>query len=101
MCILVESNCSIAYFALALVKLFLVFSGSIDFYFELLALSDYTIIVAFLAVSDEKPLSKEEKSLLTKVLRAKLVESTKEVEVQRKDPNSPLYSVKSFEELPL
>jgi ATP-dependent RNA helicase DDX19/DBP5 len=52
-------------------------------------------------IAEEKPLSKEENSLLTKVLRAKLVESTKEVEVQRKDPNSPLYSVKSFEELPL
>lgn len=50
---------------------------------------------------EEKPLSKEETSLLTKVLRAKLVASTKEVEVQRKDPSSPLYSVKSFEELPL
>ncbi|CAB4018824.1 ATP-dependent RNA helicase DDX19A [Paramuricea clavata] len=52
-------------------------------------------------VVDEKPLTKEENSLLTKVLRAKLVQSTKEVEVQRKDPKSPLYSVKSFEELPL
>jgi ATP-dependent RNA helicase DDX19/DBP5 len=55
----------------------------------------------FVDVVDEKPLTKEENSLLTKVLRAKLVQSTKEVEVQRKDPNSPLYSVKSFEELPL
>lgn len=50
---------------------------------------------------DEKPLPKDERSLLTKALRAKLVPSTKEVEVQRKDPSSPLYSVKSFEELPL
>ena len=60
-----------------------------------------SLLILFLAVSDEKPLSKEESSLLTKVLRAKLVESTKEVEVQRKDPKSPLYSVKSFEELQL
>ena len=42
-----------------------------------------------------------EASLLTKVLRTKLVENTHDVEVQRKDPNSPLYSVKTFEELPL
>lgn len=40
-------------------------------------------------------------SLLTKVLRTKLVENVHDVEVQRQDPNSPLYSVKSFEQLPL
>ena len=51
------------------------------------------------AVADEKPLSKEGNSLVTKVLRAKLVESIREVEVQHKDPNSPLYSVRPFEEL--
>ena len=42
---------------------------------------------------------KAESSLFTKVLRTQLVESTKEIEVQQKDPNSPLYSVKTFEEL--
>jgi len=40
-------------------------------------------------------------SLLTKVLRTKLVENVHDVEVQMKDPNSPLYSAKSFEELRL
>ena len=38
---------------------------------------------------------------MTKILRTKLVENTYDVEVQRKDPNSPLYSVKSFEKLRL
>ncbi|XP_073248972.1 ATP-dependent RNA helicase DDX19A-like [Porites lutea] len=40
-------------------------------------------------------------SFLMKVLRSKLVKTKNEVEVQRNDPSSPLYSVKSFEELPL
>ncbi|EDV23869.1 uncharacterized protein TRIADDRAFT_50410 [Trichoplax adhaerens] len=40
-------------------------------------------------------------SLLNKVLRSKLVSTTADIEVQRQDPNSPLYSVKSFEELNL
>ena len=39
--------------------------------------------------------------MLTHLLRAKLVENKNAVEVQRNDPNSPLYSVKSFEELRL
>jgi len=43
--------------------------------------------------------NKAESSLFTKVLRSQLIESTREVEVQQKDPNSPLYSVKTFEEL--
>ena len=42
-----------------------------------------------------------EASLLIKVLRNKLVQNKNEVEVQRNDPNSPLHSVKSFDELPL
>ena len=40
-------------------------------------------------------------SFLMKVLRSKLVQTKNEVEVQKNDPRSPLYSVKSFEELPL
>ena len=40
-------------------------------------------------------------SMLTHVLRTKLVDNANTVEVQRSDPNSPLYSVKSFEELRL
>ena len=50
--------------------------------------------------SDQQP-SIAEASFLTKVLRTKLIENSNDVEVQRKDPNSPLYSVKSFEELRL
>ncbi|XP_023218155.1 DEAD-box helicase Dbp80-like [Centruroides sculpturatus] len=42
-----------------------------------------------------------EASLMRKILHTKLVHSTHDVEVQRKNPNSPLYSVKSFEELNL
>ena len=45
--------------------------------------------------------SKAEASLLTKVLRTKLVDNRNEVEVQQSDPDSPLYSAKSFEELRL
>ena len=49
----------------------------------------------------EKPLSSEESSLLRKLLRDNLVQSNQELEVQQRDPTSPLYSVKSFEELRL
>ncbi|XP_020630470.1 ATP-dependent RNA helicase DDX19A-like [Orbicella faveolata] len=61
--------------------------------------------------SEEKPAAKgqedddaavaAESSLLTKLLRSKLIQNKNEVEVQRNDPSSPLHSVKSFEELPL
>ena len=50
---------------------------------------------------DETETSKAEASLLTKILRTKLIENTNDVKVQQNDPNSPLYSVKSFEELRL
>ncbi|KAF6080904.1 DEAD-box helicase 25 [Phyllostomus discolor] len=40
-------------------------------------------------------------SLLNKLLRQSLVESSHKVEVLQKDPKSPLYSVKTFEELRL
>ncbi|XP_076359368.1 DEAD-box helicase Dbp80-like isoform X5 [Tachypleus tridentatus] len=36
---------------------------------------------------------------MKKILRKRLVQSSHDVEVQQKDPNSPLYSVKSFEQL--
>ena len=49
----------------------------------------------------EKVLSSEEHSYLQKLLRDKLVQSNQELEVQQRDPTSPLYSVKSFEELRL
>ena len=49
----------------------------------------------------EKPLTQEESSLLKKMLRDKLVQNNQELQVQQRDPNSPLYSVKKFEELNL
>ncbi|CAK8690302.1 unnamed protein product [Clavelina lepadiformis] len=49
----------------------------------------------------EKPLSQEENSLLRKMLRDRLVQNNQELQVQQRDPGSPLYSVKSFEELHL
>lgn len=38
---------------------------------------------------------------MKKLLRDKLVQTSQKLEVQQRDPNSPLYSVKSFEELNL
>ena len=49
----------------------------------------------------DKETSSAEASLLTKLIRTKLVDNKHDVEIQRADPNSPLYSVKSFEELRL
>ena len=40
-------------------------------------------------------------SLLNKLIRSNLVDNTNQVEVLQRDPNSPLFSVKSFEELRL
>ncbi|GIY41311.1 ATP-dependent RNA helicase DDX19A [Caerostris extrusa] len=40
-------------------------------------------------------------SLMQKLVRTHLVEVTSDLEIQKKDPNSPLYSAKSFEELNL
>ncbi|NWU93671.1 DDX25 helicase, partial [Upupa epops] len=42
-----------------------------------------------------------ETSLLHKLTRTSLVESSHNVEALQQDPSSPLYSIKSFEELPL
>lgn len=54
------------------------------------------------AVDDaDKETSTAEASLLTKLIRTKLVDNKNDVEIQRADPTSPLYSVKSFEELRL
>ncbi|XP_020293190.1 DEAD-box helicase Dbp80-like [Pseudomyrmex gracilis] len=50
---------------------------------------------------EEDQISLAEKSLLQKIIRKGLVETTKNIEVQRKDPNSPLYSVKTFDALHL
>lgn len=45
--------------------------------------------------------SPAEASLLQKIIRRGLVESKQDIEVQRADPTSPLYSVKTFEALKL
>ena len=49
----------------------------------------------------DKETSKADASLFTKILRTKLVVNKHDVEVQQNNPDSPLYSVKSFEELRL
>lgn len=49
----------------------------------------------------EEQISPAEKSLLQKIIRKGLVETTKDLEIQRKDPTSPLYSIKTFEALHL
>ena len=49
----------------------------------------------------ENLLAAAERSLLQKVIRKGLVENKNDLEIQRKDPKSPLYSVKSFEALNL
>lgn len=46
-------------------------------------------------------ISAADKSLLQKIIRKGLVETTRDIEIQRKDPTSPLYSIKSFEGLHL
>lgn len=40
-------------------------------------------------------------SLLQKIIRKGLIDSKSELDIIRKDPNSPLYSAKTFEELKL
>ncbi|XP_066255131.1 DEAD-box helicase Dbp80 isoform X1 [Euwallacea similis] len=45
--------------------------------------------------------SAAEASLLAKIIRKGLVESKTDIEIQRKDPKSPLFSVKSFDALNL
>lgn len=49
----------------------------------------------------EEEFTAADASLLQKIIRKGLVESKNDIEVQRKDPNSPLYSVKTFEALHL
>ncbi|XP_039250853.1 ATP-dependent RNA helicase DDX19A-like [Styela clava] len=50
---------------------------------------------------EETALSAEQNSLMRKLIRDKLVQSSQKLEVQQRDPSSPLYSVKSFEQLNL
>jgi len=51
--------------------------------------------------AQEAGMSVAERSLLQKVIRKSLVDNKNDLEIQRKDPNCPLYSVKSFEALNL
>lgn len=55
------------------------------------------LIAAQFVLSDDRAAQ----SLLNKLIRSNLVKNTNQVEVLQKDPNSPLYSVRSFEELRL
>nr|XP_013808913.1 PREDICTED: ATP-dependent RNA helicase DDX19B-like [Apteryx mantelli mantelli] len=50
---------------------------------------------------DEEKEDRAAQSLLNKLIRSNLVDTTNQVEVLQRDPTSPLYSVKSFEELRL
>ncbi|XP_040838322.1 ATP-dependent RNA helicase DDX19A isoform X3 [Ochotona curzoniae] len=50
---------------------------------------------------EEEKEDKAAQSLLNKLIRSNLVDNTNQVEVLQRDPSSPLYSVKSFEELRL
>uniref|UniRef100_A0A1Y1KN83 RNA helicase n=1 Tax=Photinus pyralis TaxID=7054 RepID=A0A1Y1KN83_PHOPY len=49
----------------------------------------------------DDPVNPADVSLLQKIIRKGLVENANDVEIQRQDPNSPLYSVKTFEALHL
>ncbi|XP_075912454.1 ATP-dependent RNA helicase DDX19A-like isoform X6 [Petromyzon marinus] len=48
---------------------------------------------------DEDKADSAEVSLLNKMIRTNLLVTEQDVEVKQRDPNSPLYSVKSFQEL--
>lgn len=50
---------------------------------------------------EPEEVTKADLSYMKKILRTQLVESKNNVEIIRKDPKSPLYSVKTFEELRL
>lgn len=52
-------------------------------------------------IQDGDGVDKAQQSLLNKLIRHSLVLNRNQVEVLQRDPNSPLYSVKSFEELRL
>nr|XP_018915812.1 PREDICTED: DEAD-box helicase Dbp80 [Bemisia tabaci] len=50
---------------------------------------------------DDEEISVAEKALLQKIVRKGLIENKNDIEVQRKDPSSPLYHVKTFEAMNL
>ncbi|XP_067217178.1 DEAD-box helicase Dbp80 isoform X2 [Linepithema humile] len=51
--------------------------------------------------TSEEQISPAEQSLLQKIIRKGLVETTKAIDIQRNNPNSPLHSVKTFDALHL
>lgn len=51
--------------------------------------------------AEEKVLTAAELSVMRKAMRKGIIESKNDIEIMRKDPNSPLYSVKTFEALNL
>lgn len=53
------------------------------------------------ALSEEGSVSAADLSLMRKVMRKGIIESKNNVEIYQKDPNNPLYSVKTFEALNL
>jgi len=68
---------------------------------ELSVSSTKTDVPADEASAGDAEISAAEASLMTKVLRENIINVKADVQVQQKDPNSPLYSVKTFEELRL
>lgn len=50
---------------------------------------------------ESEEITPAERSVLQKIIRKGLVENKNDLEIQRKDPKSPLYHVKTFEELHL
>ena len=60
----------------------------------------WCVCVCGVCVAD-KPTALSEISLWNKILRNQLLENKHDVKILQNDPNSPLYSVKTFEELRL
>uniref|UniRef100_A0A8C1VFS6 RNA helicase n=1 Tax=Cyprinus carpio TaxID=7962 RepID=A0A8C1VFS6_CYPCA len=76
-------------------KYFLAFSYASSFFFL-----SYTVGDGDKSDEEEKE-DRATQSLLNKLIRSNVVNNTNQVEVLQRDPNSPLYSVKTFEELRL
>ena len=51
--------------------------------------------------NNEESVTEADISLMRKILQTKLLQPKNDITIERADPNSPLYSVKSFEELRL
>lgn len=64
-------------------------------------LDGHSVVLTFLPFIFAFEVDLAANSLLNKLIRQSLVESSHRVEVLQKDPSSPLYSVKTFEELRL